>query len=91
VSVCGSSGYEYANNEFPFIVRRESTLETQGAALAVAWSPDGSKLAAASDYGNTLSVWSRLGKPLVKINRPGEGPEVSGSIAFADDSRELVF
>jgi hypothetical protein len=62
-----------------------------GAAVAVTWSPDGSALAAASNYGGVLSVWDRAGHPINQIKRAGGGPNLEGSLAFINGSSQLVF
>ena len=66
-------------------------LPTPGAAVAIAWSPDGSALVAASDYGSTLTIWDRSGKQLQQIKRHGGGPTLWGSIAFVNRSAQIIF
>jgi hypothetical protein len=53
--------YEYllgtlGTSVFSMMVTKEFDLITPGAAVAVAWSLDGSALAAASNYGSDLTV-----------------------------------
>jgi WD40 repeat protein len=72
-------------------IREELDLATPGAAVAVTWSADGSALAAASNYGQVLTVWDRAGHLINQIQRIGGGPALGGSIAFAHGSSQLVF
>jgi WD40 repeat protein len=72
-------------------IREEFQLATPGAAVAVIWSADGSALAAASNYGQVLTVWDRAGHLINQIKRIGGGPTLGGSIAFAHGSSQLVF
>lgn len=72
-------------------VSKLADLETPGAALAVSWSDDGSALAAASDWGQALSVWSRDGRLVQRIRRGGGGPTLGGSITLVHGSSLLVF
>ena len=65
-------------------------LATTGVAVAVAWSSDGSSLAAASNYGNNLSIWTREGKKENEFPTEG-GPNVLGSLVFANGSSEVGF
>jgi WD40 repeat protein len=70
---------------------KELDLATRGAANGVAWSPDGSALAAASWYGEDLAVWDRFGSVLSKFKRIGGGPFPENSLAFLRGSSELLF
>jgi WD40 repeat protein len=72
-------------------VREEFDLATPGTAVAVAWSADGSALAAASDFGGVLTVWDRNGHLINQFKRIGGGPTLGGSIAFVAGSSQLVF
>jgi WD40 repeat protein len=72
-------------------VREEFDLSTPGAAVAVTWSPRGSALAAASDYGDVLSVWDQAGHLINQIKRTGGGPTLGGSLAFVNGSSQLMF
>jgi len=72
-------------------VSSESELSTPGAGVAVAWSMDGSRLAAASQYGNVLTIWDRTGRLVNRIIRDGGGPTLGGSLAFAQGSSQIVF
>ncbi len=88
------------NVNFPLTVKRELDLKIDShdaavftqprTVVAVAWSPDGSKIAAASNYGGTLTVWDSAGRTLNQI-QTSDGPNLAGSIAFAHGSSELVF
>lgn len=75
----------------PLSVTKEKLLETPGAAVAVAWSGDSSTLAAASEFGGTLSVWTREGELLRRISRAGAGPVSGASIALLDSRGPLLF
>ena len=57
----------------------------------MAWSPDGSSIAAASRYGQDLSVWDRSGKMVSRFTIFGGGPYVSNSLAFVDGASRLIF
>ncbi len=70
---------------------KEFDLATRGAATAVAWSPDGSALAAASWYGEDLTVWNRSGSVLNGFKRIGGGPYPDNSLAFLNGSSQLLF
>jgi WD40 repeat protein len=72
-------------------IREQLNLPTQGAAVAVSWSPDGSALAAVSDYGGVITVWDRDGRTINKIKRIGGGPALEGSLAFVRDSSQVAF
>jgi WD40 repeat protein len=72
-------------------IKQSLDLKTKNAAVAVAWSRDGSALAAASNFGSDIYVWDASGHPITHISRPGEGPVVDGSISFARGSSQLVF
>jgi WD40 repeat protein len=79
------------SESFPMKTALTLDLPTPGVAVAVAWSRDGSTLAAASDYGGVLTVWDKTGRLLNQIRRAGGGPTLWGSIAFANGSSQLVF
>ncbi|MGC1445915.1 MAG: WD40 repeat domain-containing protein [Xanthobacteraceae bacterium] len=70
---------------------RELNLSTRGVATAVAWSPDGSRLAAASAYGEDLTVWDNSGSVVNRIKRIGGGLYVDNSLAFVSGPSELLF
>jgi WD40 repeat protein len=76
---------------FSMNVRQEYDLATPGPAVAVTWSADGSALVAASNYGGVLTIWDRSGHLMKRIERPGEGPAVDGSIAFVEGPSQVVF
>jgi hypothetical protein len=72
-----------------FRIREEFELPTPGAAMAVAWSPDGSTLAAVSNYGGVITVWNKSGQRLNSFIR--KGPAASDSLAFFDGSSSLLY
>ena len=53
------------------------SLPVSGAATAVAWSPDGSRLAAASNYGEDLTVWDASGHIISQFSRSGSRGRMS--------------
>lgn len=89
VASCSRVNIDSVN--FPFTLKKEMELSTPGGAVALAWSPDGSRIAAASDYGQTLTVWDSSGRQLKEMHRNGGGPILERSIAFANGSSELLF
>lgn len=72
-------------------IKEVNDLSTTGAGVAVAWSPDGSKIVAASNFGQELSVWDRSGRLVNRFHRIGGGPALGGAIAFVDNSSQIVF
>jgi WD40 repeat protein len=76
---------------FPLEIRREYEVRTPGAAVAVAWSPDGSRLVAASNFGSNFTVWTSTGRLLEQYTKHGGGPHLTGDIAFADGGDEILF
>jgi WD40 repeat protein len=72
-------------------VREEIDLSTPGAAVALAWSRDGSALAAASNYGSTLTIWDKAGHLINRFARTGGGAALGNSLAFIEGSSQLVF
>ena len=66
-------------------------VENAGLRRGGAWSPDGSRLAAASDFGGTITVWDRSGRQISQFKRNGGGPALGGWIAFAAGSSEILF
>jgi len=72
-------------------VRKVFDVPTPGAAVAVVWASDGSAIAAASQYGDVLTVWDSHGHRINQFKRVGGGPTVYGSIAFVAGSSRLVF
>jgi WD40 repeat protein len=76
---------------FSLRIEKEFDLPTPGAAVAVTWASDGSALAAASDYGGTITVWDSSGRQISQIKRIGGGPALGGSIAFINGSSQLAF
>jgi WD40 repeat protein len=79
------------SNILRLTIREELDLPTPGAAVAVTWSADGSAIAAASNYGSTLTVWDRSGRIINQFKRAGGGPALEGSIAFVHDASQLAF
>lgn len=69
---------------------QELDLPTRGAATAVTWAPDGSALAAASWYGEDVTVWDGSGSVRSRFKRIGGGPYVFNSIAFVNHTSALV-
>jgi WD40 repeat protein len=72
-------------------VTQELDLPTRGAATAVCWAPDGSALAAASWYGEDLTVWDKSGSVISRFKRLGGGPYVFNSLAFVNGASALLF
>jgi WD40 repeat protein len=70
---------------------KEFDLPTRGAATAVTWTSDGSALAAASWYGEDLTVWDRSGSVRNTLKRIGGGPYPENSLAFVNGSSALLF
>lgn len=52
-------------------VREEIDLSTPGASVALAWSCDGSALAATSNYGSTFTIWDKAGHLINRFARTG--------------------
>jgi WD40 repeat protein len=75
----------------PFKVELVAKLPMPGGAVAVAWSPDGSRLVAAGAYGVSAAVWSALGKKLSQFNFPANGPVLNGSIGFVSGESQILF
>ncbi|MBY0610591.1 MAG: WD40 repeat domain-containing protein [Beijerinckiaceae bacterium] len=67
------------------------TLPVKGGATAVAWSPDGTRLAAIHDFGRQISVWKSSGELIRVIPHPmGLGPYLGRSLVFMPDNRTLL-
>jgi WD40 repeat protein len=64
----------------------------RGAVVALAWSPDGQRLAAASDYGDSLTVWDSTGRKLTQFrNEAVDGPALAGgALVFLRGSSQLA-
>ncbi|MGH7023089.1 MAG: WD40 repeat domain-containing protein [Caulobacteraceae bacterium] len=90
VAIASCSKAQVESINFPLNVQKEMDLSTPSAVVAVAWSPDGSKIAAASDFGDLLTIWDASGKKLNKINI-GNGPYLEDSLSFVDGSSQLLF
>ncbi|MGH6987399.1 MAG: WD40 repeat domain-containing protein [Caulobacteraceae bacterium] len=91
ISTCGCSSPKVQSQNFPFKVKEEFEVSTPGAAVAVNWSPDGSRLAAASDYGGVLTVWDASGHRVSQMQKIGGGPNLWGSLSFVRGNSELLF
>jgi WD40 repeat protein len=75
----------------PVKLTQELDLPTRGAATAVTWAPDGSALAAASWYGEDVTVWDGSGSVRNTFKRIGGGPYPENSLAFINGSSALLF
>jgi WD40 repeat protein len=91
ITACGVIPSAKGSGAAPLNFHEEMDLATPGAAVAVAWSADGSALAAASNFGGVLTVWDRAGHLVNQIRRIGGGPTLGGSLAFVHGSSQLVF
>jgi WD40 repeat protein len=80
-----------ASRASPMTLRQTLDLSTRGAAVAVAWSADGSMLTTASNYGSELYIWRSDGEVLQRIPRAGDGPVLGSSIAFTARDQGIVF
>jgi hypothetical protein len=59
------------------------SLPVSGAATAIAWSADGSRLAAASNYGTDLTVWDvASGKEIENVPGPAPGQNPAFNVAY---------
>jgi WD40 repeat protein len=80
------------SGNLPIKVEKDFDVQTPGAAVAVAWSADGTRLAAASDYDGTFTIWDQSGHLIKRIAHiGGGGPALNGSLAFLDGSSKLLF
>ncbi len=68
----------------------ELDLPLRDVATAVAWSNDGSRLAAASFYGGVLTVWDSTGHRINEFRRSGRGPYPGNSLAFGNNAGTLL-
>lgn len=66
----------------------DRVIPADGYVSGVAWSRDGSRLAAILDYGRKVAVWKADGTILAKFTR--HGPYVDNSIAFLSDDIVLT-
>ena len=74
----------------PFTIEQTTETSHAGATLtAIAWSDDGRLLASTSNFGNSVTVWDREWKPILKIENL-QGPFLPNSLAFADHGRLLI-
>jgi WD40 repeat protein len=85
------SGAVIAKPDTGVNLTKEFFVETRGSATAVAWSPDGLRLAAASWYGEDVTVWGLNAEIVGHFKRLGGGPYVATSIAFVDRSAAILF
>jgi WD40 repeat protein len=67
------------------------TIDTGSQASAVAWSPDGSRLAAALENGTRIGVWDGAGRKLSEFPVGSGGPDVNSPLAFVAGSSQLMF
>lgn len=72
-------------------ISRKFDLATPGVPTAATWSPDGSTLAAASNYGQDVVVWDRSGNMINHFKRFGGGPFTFNSLSFVGGSSQLLF
>jgi WD40 repeat protein len=65
---------------------------TRSAVVALAWSQNGQRLAAAYDYGNILTVWNSSGRKLTQFrNQAVGGPALGGgALIFLRGSSQLA-
>lgn len=75
----------------PFHVAKIMQLATSGTTVAVAWSPDGSRIAAASDWNGIITIWDNAGRQLQSYRVPIDNAPLGGSLAFAEDASKLIF
>jgi WD40 repeat protein len=85
---CAPLGQTKVN--FPFSVQEQMSLPVEGGAVAVAWSPDGSEIAAATNFGGVLTIWNGTGRLISQV-KVGSGPNLDGSLAFVRGGSDLVF
>jgi WD40 repeat protein len=64
------------------------TIRGSSAFTGVTWSPDGSKLAAYSDFGRAVQIWDSHGAALKHFSRAGA--YIGHSIEFTPDGRTLI-
>jgi WD40 repeat protein len=87
----GCSDAQVTSHNFPLTLRQTEVIATPNTVSAVAWSPDGAKLAAAIDAGTKIVVWDRAGHLLSQFDVDSGGPETNLPIAFVAGAWELVF
>ena len=72
-------------------VRKVRTWQTATPLIGLAWSPDGQKIATASDFGRTLAVWTVDGKREAEFARHlNNGSYLHNSLAFLDGGKLLL-
>ncbi len=64
-------------------------LRRQDYTFGATWSSDSKRLAAYSEYGNLVTVWSVNGQVLQEFHRPGIG-DVTSALAFLSGNTEIV-
>ena len=67
-------------------LRLALSLPVDGAATAVAWSADGSRIAAAWYYGIDMSVWDTHGTTISEFKGSGKGPYPGSSLRTRQES-----
>jgi WD40 repeat protein len=77
--------------ELSTISSEPAVITSPSAAIAVAWSADGSRIAAASNYGRQITVWDKFGRQLRLIDTQAEGPVLGASIAFGANRSQVVY
>jgi WD40 repeat protein len=83
---CSQDKIEKVN--FPLDVRHERDLDAHDP-LALAWSPNSTQLAAATDADDTITVWDAAGRELAHFSTGM--PRAGQSIAFAPDDLHILF
>jgi WD40 repeat protein len=73
-----------------FSVKVQMQLKLNGATTGIAWSEDGTKLAAYSNYGQHITIWDARGNVLNTLTRQAFGPFVGSSLEFLQDSNQLL-
>jgi WD40 repeat protein len=65
-------------------------LKFAHATTAVAWSADGTRLAAYSDYGQLVTVWDKSGNIIKSMEQHAGGPYLGSSLEFLKDRNILL-
>jgi WD40 repeat protein len=65
-------------------------LKLPDATTGVAWSADGTRLAAYSKYGQLVTVWDTSGKVIKTLERNPKGPYLGSSLEFLQDRNTLL-
>jgi WD40 repeat protein len=77
-----SNSGDVAGSQHLQVVKR---LQTKGFINAVAWNADGTRLAALSLYGSTITIWETKNWTVVKEFERCSGPYSNNSLAFLPD------